>query len=79
VSELLLRVNEVFRSVFDDDELSVSRETTAADVQGWDSLMHLRLMLSIEKAFRVRFLSSEVASLKSVGSLIDLLSSQGAS
>jgi acyl carrier protein len=79
VSELLLRVNEVFRSVFDDDELSVSRETTAADVQGWDSLMHVRLMLSIEKAFRVRFLSSEVASLKSVGSLIDLLSSKGAS
>jgi acyl carrier protein len=79
VNELLLRVNEVFRSVFDDDELSVSRETTAADVQGWDSLMHVRLMLSIEKAFRVRFLSSEVASLKSVGSLIDLLSSKGAS
>lgn len=79
MSELLLRVNEVFRSVFDDDELSVSRETTAADVQGWDSLMHVRLMLSIEKAFRVRFLSSEVASLKSVGSLIDLLSSKGAS
>lgn len=79
MNELLLRVNEVFRSVFDDDELSVSRETTAADVQGWDSLMHVRLMLSIEKAFRVRFLSSEVASLKSVGSLIDLLSSKGAS
>ena len=70
---MLERVNDVFRDVFDDESLSVRPETTAADVEGWDSLMHVRLIIAIEKAFRVRFSSSEVASLKDVGDLIELL------
>jgi acyl carrier protein len=70
---VLERVNDVFRDVFDDESLSVRPETTAADVEGWDSLMHVRLIIAIEKAFRVRFSSSEVASLKDVGDLIELL------
>ena len=70
---MLERVNDVFRDVFDDESLSVKLETTAADVEGWDSLMHVRLIIAIEKAFRVRFSSSEVASLKDVGDLIELL------
>lgn len=70
---MLDRVNAVFRDVFDDDELTVGRETSAADVAGWDSLMHVRLILAMEKAFRVRFSSSEVASLKNVGDLVDLV------
>jgi len=69
----LPRINEVFRDLFDDEELSVARNTTAADVPGWDSLMHVRLMLEVEKVFRVRFMSSEVASLKNVGELVDLI------
>jgi acyl carrier protein len=71
--DVLERVNDVFRDVFDDESLSVRPETTAADVEGWDSLMHVRLIIAIEKAFRVRFSSSEVASLKDVGDLIGLL------
>jgi acyl carrier protein len=71
--DVLERVNDVFRDVFDDESLSVRPETTAADVEGWDSLMHVRLIIAIEKAFRVRFSSSEVASLKDVGGLIGLL------
>ena len=70
---MLERVNDVFRDVFDDESLSVRQETSAADVEGWDSLMHVRLIIAIEKAFRVRFSSSEVASLKDVGDLIELL------
>ena len=73
------KINEVFRSVFDDDELTVGRETTAADVEGWDSVMHVTLLINIEKAFGMRFSSSAVASLKSVGELADLVdASQGA-
>jgi acyl carrier protein len=69
----MARLNEVFQQVFDDDELVVDRSTTADDVEGWDSMMHVTLMINVEKAFGVKFTSSEVASLKNVGELADLL------
>jgi acyl carrier protein len=69
----MARLNEVFQQVFDDDELAVDRSTTADDVEGWDSMMHVTLMINVEKAFGVKFTSSEVASLKNVGELVDLL------
>ena len=53
--------------------MTVDRATTAADVEGWDSLMHVSLLVSMEKTFGVRFTSSEVASLKNVGELADLI------
>ena len=65
----------VFQQLFDDDELIVTRETGAADVEGWDSLTHVTLVLTIEKAFAIRFKSSQVASLKNVGELADLIDS----
>ena len=65
----------VFRQQFDDDELIVTRETSAADVEGWDSLTHVSLMLTIEKQFAIRFKSSQVASLKNAGELADLIDS----
>jgi acyl carrier protein len=73
---ILERVNEVFQEVFNDDELRVSPVTTARDVQGWDSLMHVTLLVNIEKALGVRFSSAEVASLKNVGELVDLIRSK---
>ena len=76
MNDLLPRVNDVFRDVFDDDELVVEMKTTATDVPGWDSLMHVRLMIAMEKAFQMRFLSSEVASLKNVGELVSLISAK---
>ena len=65
----------IFQELFDDDALIVTRETSAADVEGWDSLTHVTLMLTIEKAFAIRFKSSQVASLKNVGELADLIDS----
>ena len=50
-------LTNVFRDVFDDETLTVTSATTAADVDGWDSLAHVRLMLSVERAFGVRLLS----------------------
>jgi acyl carrier protein len=73
------KINEVFRSVFDDDDITVGRETTAAEVEGWDSIMHVTLLLNIEKAFGMKFSSSAVASLKSVGDLADLIEAHQAS
>jgi len=73
MTSTLTRINEVFQELFNDDELTVDRATTAADVEGWDSLMHVSLLVSMEKTFGVRFTSSEVASLKNVGELADLI------
>jgi acyl carrier protein len=78
VSERLARINEIFRDVFEDDELVVDRGTTAGDVDGWDSLMHVTLLVNVEKEFKVKFSSSEVASLKNVGGLLDLIDARTA-
>ena len=67
------RLNQVFRDVFDDDELQITRQTTAKDVEGWDSLMHVTLIVNVEKAFKVKFSSTEVASLQNVGELMSLI------
>jgi acyl carrier protein len=66
-------LREVFQEVFDDDDLVVTRETSAREVDEWDSLMHINLVLNIEKEFSVRFSSSEVAVLQNVGQLADLI------
>ena len=63
----------VFRKVFNDDALELSRETTARDVRGWDSLRHLRLILAVEQTFKVRLPSTKVSNLKNVGDLADLI------
>jgi acyl carrier protein len=73
MSDVLDRVNQVFQDVFNDDELTVCETTTAEDIDGWDSLMHVTLLVNIEKAFGLRFSSSEVAALKNVGELVDLI------
>jgi acyl carrier protein len=73
MSDVLSRLNQVFQDVFDDDELTINPETAAPDVEGWDSLMHVTLVVNVEKAFGVRFSSSEVAALKNVGELVDLI------
>jgi acyl carrier protein len=73
MSNTLARLNLVFRDVFDDEDLEISTVTTADDVEGWDSLMHVTLMLRVEKAFGVRFTSSQVAGLENVGQLVDLI------
>lgn len=75
---VLEQVQGIFQDVFDDDELEVTAETTAADVEEWDSLMHVTLILEIESAFQVRFSSGDVANLQSVGDLCALIEkSQG--
>ena len=55
---------------FEIDELSITEATTARDVKQWDSLSHIRLMVAIERAFKIRFTNAEIESLKDVGDLI---------
>lgn len=73
MSTTLDRLTELFRDVFEDDDLVIARDTTAAEVEDWDSLMHVTLVVNVELEFGVRFKSSDVSALGSVGDLIDLI------
>ena len=76
MSDELIRLREVFVDVFQDDEITIGPETTTADIEEWDSLMHVTLMLSVEKAFKIRFGAADVVSLKNVGDLVQLIRSK---
>jgi acyl carrier protein len=73
---ILARLTEIFREVFGEQSLPLSRETRASDIKGWDSLAHITLMLSVQRAFRVRLSAAETSQLKDVGALADLLRSK---
>ena len=70
---LLSQFQDIMRDVFDDDRLTVTRATTAADVPDWDSLTHISLIVAVEKRFGVRFTHPEIENLKNVGEFLDLL------
>lgn len=74
MSDTLARLTEVFHDVFDDDTLVITRDTTSADVEGWDSGAHVTLIMTVETTFSIRFNASEVTGLKDVGQLVDLIS-----
>ncbi len=72
----LAQVTQVFQDVFNDDELAVSRSTSAKDIPDWDSVMHVSLIVAVEKSFGIRFTSSEVGRMNNVGALLDLIDSK---
>ncbi len=69
----LEKLADVLRDVFEDDDLVVTRTTSAREIAAWDSVMHVTLMISVERAFGLRFKSGNVAGLKNVGELADLV------
>ena len=71
--EIYTRLNEVFQDVFDDDSITVSDDTTAADVDGWDSLSHIALLAAVEDEFEIKFDMKAVHGLKDVGAMVDLI------
>ena len=70
-NELLKRVEEIFREELEQEDLVLSDETTADDVDGWDSLSHVQLVAAMEEAFGIEFKSREILSWDNVGDLID--------
>jgi len=72
-TELMGRLTAVFRHVFGNETLSLTPTTTAQDVEGWDSLMHINLIVAVEREFKIRFTTREIAGLKNIGELIDLI------
>ncbi len=74
--DVLNKVQEIIRDVFDDESLVITDETVAADVDGWDSLMHIILIGTIEDEFDIKFAMKDVVGVKNVGQLVDLIKEQ---
>jgi acyl carrier protein len=77
MSQLLSDLQDIFRRVFDDDELVITESTSAADIDGWDSMAHINLIIAVEKRLEVKFTAGEIAALgrrgKTVGSMVQML------
>ncbi|MGM0933388.1 MAG: acyl carrier protein [Bacteroidota bacterium] len=69
-------VEAIFRKVFDDDKLEINMTMTANDVDGWDSLSHMLLIVEVENAFNIKFKLKDLNKMKNVGDMIDLLISK---
>lgn len=72
--EIFDGLNEVFRDVFDDEDITVTDSTTSEDIDDWDSLEHINLIVAAEKKFGMKFTMSEVTSMKNVGEMADIIS-----
>ncbi|MEO5345966.1 MAG: acyl carrier protein [Magnetococcus sp. YQC-9] len=71
--EVMTRLNRVFQEVFDDDTLQIQDDTTSKDIEEWDSVEHIALVIATEKAFGIRLNAAEVGRLQNVGAMVDLL------
>ena len=72
-TNLQQRLTSTFQKVFHDPSLEISRSMTANDVEDWDSLTHINLIVAIEREFKVKFTTGEVSALKNVGDLMDVI------
>jgi acyl carrier protein len=72
-ADIYTRLTKVFQEVFADDDLDIHAKMTAADVPEWDSMSHVRLMLTVERAFSTRFAAAEIADLRNVGDLVSAI------
>lgn len=71
--DILTELTGVFRQVFDDDSLVITRTTTANDIDEWDSLTHMNLVVAVELKFKIKFALGELQALKNVGEMADLV------
>lgn len=71
--EVYEKLNEVFRDVFDDDSITVSDSTTADDIEDWDSLEHINLIIAVERCFGIKFTMGEVTGMRDVGEMADII------
>ena len=75
--DIITRLNDVFRDVFDDDSLSVNENTTSADIEDWDSIEHINLISAVEDEFSMQFRMREVSGMKNVGEMLDIICERG--
>lgn len=75
-NQILADVQEIFRDVLDNEEIEINFETVADDVEEWDSLSHIQLIVAIEKHFHIKFNSKELMEWKSVGDMIECINTK---
>ena len=75
-SQILDEVQAIFRDVLDNEDIVLASETTADDIEEWDSLTHIQLIVAIEEHFKIRFTSREILSWQNVGQLIDSIAAK---
>lgn len=73
---ILAEVQEIFQDVLDNEDIELTYETTAEDIEEWDSLSHIQLIVAIEKHFKIKFTSREILSWKNVGEMIDCVATK---
>ena len=71
--EITGKLESVFQKVLEENDITITRETTAQDIEKWDSLRHIQLISEVERDFGIKFKLREVVSMKNVGDLIDLI------
>ncbi len=71
--EIFERVDAIFQDEFDDDTIHVTEATTADDIEDWDSLEHINLVVAIEKEFGMKFTMGEVTGMANVGEMVEIL------
>lgn len=71
--EIFEKLNEVFRDVFDDEDITVDENTTADDIEDWDSLEHINLMAAVESEFGIKFSMGQVVTMKNVGEMAEII------
>lgn len=71
--QIFEEVQEIFRTIFDDEELEITREMTADDIEDWDSLEQINLLVAMEKHFNIKFKLEDVHDLANVGEMMDLI------
>jgi acyl carrier protein len=71
--QIYARLTTIFEDVFDDDSIRLTPSLSAKDLDGWDSLTHIRLILTVEKSFKIKLSTAEIGKLQSVGDLAALI------
>ena len=75
-NEILERLNNVFIDVFDDENIKINDATTADDIDDWDSLEHINLIVAVEQEFGIKFNMNEVTTMKNVGDMVKIINSR---
>ena len=73
MSDILDELQPIFQDIFEDDELSITAESNAHTVEGWDSLAHVTLIFAIEQEFEIKFALGELEAMKNVGDMVELM------